>query len=482
MENGTSPRPNASQGVRGVSRSATEPVDLLIRNAGELLPCAGPATGIAGSALQRLEVVKGGAVAVRDGRIVAVGLGEGIEHRYPSHEVIDADGALVTPAFADPHSHLLYGGTRHVEYEAKVTGKGTPPGLESGINYTVRHTREASDEALVAQALGDLDVMLEHGTTTLEAKTGYGLDRDTELRLLRLTAGLRHPIEVITTYLGAHVLPTDYAARRAEYVDLVIGLLPEAAKYAEYCDVCCDPIGFTFEECLRIGNAARALGLGIRVHADQTGNWRGAELAAQLGAASADHLDYTTDEGFAALARAGTVAVLFPGVTLHMTEMTPKVAPSGLLPAEKPFMPQVARRAVESGCVVALSTDYNPGSCPTQSMQMVMQLAARLFRLSYAEIWNMCTLNAAAAVGRGHDRGSLEPGKRADILIWKVPEHGLVINRFGTNLIDKVVVGGTLAVADGRILRASGRKRSAQDRVAERGSTQATAKQWEIGV
>jgi imidazolonepropionase len=371
--------------------------------------------------------------------------------------VIDAEGALVTPGLVDPHSHLLYGGTRHEEYELKVTGSGTPPGLHIGINSTVRHTRNASDEFLAHQALADLDVMLEHGTTTLEAKSGYGLDRETELRLLRLTAGLDHPIEVITTYLGAHVLPCDFAGRRRQYLDLVIDLLPEAARLAEYCDVCCDPVSFTYDECLRIGEAAGKLGMGIRVHADQTGEARGALLAAHLHAASADHLDYTSDEGFAAMARAGTTGILFPGVTLHMCEMTPKAVGHVLTPAEKPFMPLVARRAIDSGCTIALSTDYNPGSCPTPSMQMVMQLAARLFRLSYAEIWNMCTLNAAVSLRRGHDRGSLEPGKRADVVIWKVPEHGLVINRFGVNLVDRMLVGGEVVVAGGRSVRPAAR-------------------------
>jgi imidazolonepropionase len=195
--------------------------------------------------------------------------------------------------------------------------------------------------------------------------------------------------------------------------------------------------------------------MGIRVHADQTGEARGGLLAARLNAVSADHLDYTTDEGFAAMAQAGTTGILLPGVTLHMCEMTPKPVDHALLPAEKPFMPLVARRAIESGCIIALSTDYNPGSCPTPSMQMVMQLAARLFRLNYAEIWNMCTLNAAVSLGRGHDRGSIEPGKRADIVIWNVPEHGLVINRFGVNLVDIVIAEGQVVVRDGRVVRPS---------------------------
>lgn len=432
---------------------APQDADLIVRNAGELLTCAGPEQGIAGDALKTVALIEHGALAVRDGLIVAVGTTPEIEQQYRARQVVDAKGMLVSPGFVDPHSHLLYGGTRHHEYESKLTGRGTPPGLQTGINYTVRHTRGASDAHLVGQALADLDVMLEHGTTTLEAKTGYGLDRETELRLLRLTAGLRHPVEIITTYLGAHVLPSDFAGRREEYLDLVIDLLPQAAKFAEYCDVCCDPVSFTFEECLRVGEAASKLGMGIRVHADQTAEARGALLAAQLHAVSADHLDYTTDEGFAAMAKAGTTGILFPGVTLHMCEMTPKPVGEVLMPAEKPFMPQVARRAIDSGCIIALSTDYNPGSCPTPSMQMVMQLAARLFRLSYAEIWNMCTLNAAVSLGRGHDRGSLEPGKRADIVIWKVPEHGLVINRFGVNLVDIVMVGGKVAVTDGRTTR-----------------------------
>lgn len=427
-------------------------VDLIVRGAGELLTCAGPESGLSGAAVSSVDCIRDGAIAVKDGRIVAVGTTRKIESAHTANEIIDAEGALVTPAFVDPHSHLLYGGTRHHEHEAKITGRSSGSGLQSGINYTVQRTREASDETLEAQALADLDVMLSHGTTTLEAKTGYGLDQDTEMRLLRLTHGLDHTVDIVTTFLGAHVLPSEYEGRREAYLNLVIGLLPQAAKLAEYCDVCCDPVGFTYDECLRVGKAAKALGMQIRVHADQTGDANGAKLAADLSAHSADHLDYTTDEGFAAMAKAGTVGILFPAVTLHMCEMTPKPQGGGLIPAEKPFMPQVARRAIDSGCTIALSTDYNPGSSPTPSMQMVMQLAARLFRLSYAEIWNMCTINAAASLGRARDRGSLAPGKRADIIVWKVPEHGLVINRFGVNLVDKVIASGKTVVTDGQVL------------------------------
>lgn len=428
-----------------------EPVDLMIEHAAELVTCAGPAGGRAGRAVRDLEVIQDGAVAVRDGRIVAAGPTRAIVSRYSADKRVDATGCLVSPGLVDPHSHLLYAGSRHDEWEHKATGRGTATGLQGGIHRSVEWTRAAADEALVAQAVGDLDEMLAHGTTTLEAKTGYGLDRETELRLLRLTAGLDHPIEVVPTFLGAHVPPPEYADDLDAYVDLVIDLLPEAAPLAEYCDVCCDPVGFTAEQCRRIGTRARELGMGIRVHSDQTGDAGGAFVAAELEAASADHADYTTPDGFRAMAAAGTVAILFPSVTYHMLEMVPRPTQRSdeLAPPEKPFMPLVPARAEAAGCVVALSTDYNPGSSPTLSMQAVMQIAARLFRLGYAEIWNMCTLNAAASLDRGHDRGSLEPGKRADIVVWRVPEHGMVVHRFGTNMVRDVWIEGRRAVASG---------------------------------
>lgn len=401
--------------------------DSLILNAAELLTCRGPQSGLTGKAVQEVHIVPNGAIAISGGRIAAVGSTEEIRDRFEAREVIDATGRLVTPAFVDPHSHLLYGGTRHEEYEVKVTGRGQVK-LDGGIRYTVSRTRQTSDAALVEQALRDLDIMLAHGTTTLEAKTGYGLESEEELRLLRLTASLRHTVEVVPTFLPLHVLPDAYKEKRTSFIEMMRKALPEAKTLARYCDVTCDPIGFTYDECLEVGEAARALGMKLRVHADQMGDARGALLSARLQATAADHLDYASDEGLHAMAKAGTVATLLPGVTLHMLEVH-----------EKPFMAQLARRAVDAGCVVALSTDYNPGSCPTQSMQMVMQLAARLFRLGYAEIWNMCTLNAARALDLAHDRGSLEPGKRADVVLWSVPSHGMVINRFGVNLVHKVL-------------------------------------------
>jgi imidazolonepropionase len=406
--------------------------DRLIVHAAELLTCRGPASGVRGDALRSIEALADGALAIAGGRIAAVGSTEEIRDRFEAREVIDASGRLVTPGFCDPHSHLLYGGSRHEEFDAKVTGRAQVR-LDGGIRYTVRRTRETADALLLEQAHRDLDVMLAHGTTTLEAKTGYGLSSDEELRLLRLTAALEHAIELVPTFLPLHVLPEEYAQKRISFINMMVEILPKAAPLARYCDVTCDPIGFTYDECLEVGEAARALGMRIRVHADQMGDARGALLAARLEASAADHLDYASDEGLQAMARAGTVATLLPGVTLHMLEVL-----------DKPFMAQLTRRAIDAGCVVALSTDYNPGSCPTPSMQMVMQLAARLYRLGYAEIWTMCTLNAAKALDLAHDRGSLEAGKRADIVLWDVPSHGMVINRFGVNLVHKVLAAGEI--------------------------------------
>jgi imidazolonepropionase len=424
--------------------------ELLILGAGEVITCAGPERGIAGAALERLEAIEDGALALGGGRILAVGPRREIERAWRAGATIDAAGGLVSPGLVDPHSHLIFAGDRSQEYEEKILGRIVGPHLERGIGVTLKATRAASDAALLAQALRDLDLMLAHGTTTLEAKTGYGLDRESELRLLRLTAGLEHAVEVVPTFLGAHVVPEDYAGGREAYVELLIAMTPEVARLAEYCDVSCDPSCFTAEECRRMGEAARAHGLGIRVHADQTGDAGGAALAAELGAASADHLDHASEAGLRAMAAAGTAAIFLPAVTFHLMEMTAGVQDGALVPPTKPFMPQAVRRALDAGAVVALSADYNPGSAPTPSMQIVMQLAARLYRLTYAQIWHMCTLNAAASLGRSRDRGSLAVGKRADVVIWTEPDHRRVINRFGYNMVDRVLIAGRTVVERGR--------------------------------
>jgi len=429
--------------MSGERGTASLRADLLIRGASEIVTCRAPESGARGKALGPLELVREGAVAIADGRITAVGtMGElaGVE----ADEVLDAGGRLVSPGFVDPHSHLVHAGSRHHELEQRITGRAADGQLERGIAFTVKSTCAASDEELAEHARRDLDAMLAHGTTTLEAKTGYGFERDAELRLLRVTASLEHPVDVVPTYLGAHVLPPAYAGRREAFVDMVLGTLPAARELADRCDVCCDPVGFTAPECRRIGERAGELGFRLHVHADQTGDAGGAALAAELGAASADHLDCVSDDGIAALAGSRTTAVMLPGVALHLLELTPWIEGGELRPPVKPQLPLVARRLVEAGACVALSCDYNPGSCPSPSMQTTIQLAARLFRLTPAEIWPMATINAAQALDLHPDRGSLEPGKRADVVVWDVPEHGMVLDRFGINLVHTVIKDGRI--------------------------------------
>ncbi|TCP42626.1 imidazolonepropionase [Tamaricihabitans halophyticus] len=416
-------------------------VDLVIAHATELLTCAGSAAPIRGEELSRIEILKDGAVAVRDGRIVAVGPTPEVLANYAADATLNAAGRLVTPGLVDAHTHLVYGGTRHADWEDLAVGRPAT-GLGGGIMRTVRATRELSADQLRVRALRDLDVMLAHGTTTVEAKTGYGLDGETELRLLEVMANLRHEIPVVATYLGAHLQPTDYPGSRADYLKLVRDLLPEAAKYAEYCDMACDPACFTAEECAEVATVARAAGMRLRLHADQTGDAGGVALAAQLGASSVDHLDAISAAGRAALASSPTVGMIFPGVSQHMLDTIPAVG--GGQPSQ-PDAPGWVRQLIDSGAALGLATDYNPGTCPTPSMQTVMQLAARLYRLSYAEIWQMCTINAAHSLDRGGEIGSLEPGKRADILVWSVPEHGMPIHRFGVNLVDTVLIAGKRA-------------------------------------
>lgn len=418
-------------------------------HASELLTARSGPDGARGSR-PPLELIRDGALAIHGGRIVAVDRTAALLQRFAGTPVVDAGGRLVTPGLIDVHTHLVHAGARHDEWQSTLRGEAPNDPLATGIRSTVDRTTAASDEALLAAAHRDLDVMLEHGTTTVEAKTGYGLFPSEELRLLRLTAALRHPIDIVPTFLAAHVLPSEYRDRRNEYVRSVIGSLAAARRYAEYCDLACDPSCFTEAECREMAAAATALGYRLRIHGDQTGPARGAQLAVELGAASVDHLDCVDAAGIAALAGGRTVAVLVPGVTHHLLELVPRMGPRGLTSPAKPWLPETVRRLVDAGACVALATDYNPGSSPMPSMQVAMQLGARLFGLDYAEAWLMSTINAARALDRDTDRGSLEPGKRADVLIWDVPEHGMAIHRFGVNLVRTVLKDGIVVVDDGR--------------------------------
>lgn len=421
-------------------------VDRLLVHAGELLTARAGPRGAVGAALEDPEVIPDGALALAGGRIVDVGDSATLLARCDATVVQDVEGRLVTPGFVDSHVHLVHGGARHAEYDRRIRGLPPPSGAPAGIAATMAQTAATDDAALLARAHRDLDVMLAHGTTTTEAKTGYGDGLDEEWRLLRLTGALSHPVTVVPTFLPAHALPPSQAHDRRGFLDQVVGAVPEAVGRAAFVDVFCDPLGFTVEECERVLAAAQRAGLPRKVHADQTADVGATALAARRGATSIDHVDHADAAAIEALAAAGSVAVLLPGVAHHLGELTPDRAGH----VAKPHLPAQAQRLIDAGATVALSTDFNPGTSPTPSMQTVLELAVRLFRVSAAAAWQMATINGAHALGVAARCGSLEPGKAADLVVWDVASHQQVTNRFGTNQVRSVLVGGEPVAGEGR--------------------------------
>lgn len=394
----------------------------------------------AGKEFEDLGLIEDGAVVIQGDQIIDVGPTPEILKKHKPKNVIDAAGKVVMPGFVDSHTHLVYAGSRHAEYEQKISGKSYQELHETGgIHYTVRRTRSASKEELTRRALKDLDIMLLHGTTTVEAKSGYGLDEPNELKILEVIAKLnsQHPIDVVATFLGAHTVADEYKKDKAGYVELVKRMIPKAARLAEFCDVWCDPLGFSEVEAREILEEAIKHGMKLKIHAEQTGHARGAELAAQLKAVSCDHLDFISDEGIAKMKQAGVIAALLPGVTYHLMEFTKEIP---------------VKKMIEGGLPIALATDYNPGTCPTQSMQAILDHASRILRLSYAQALNAATINAAYALDRGSSLGSLQPGKKADIVIYDCQAHGMLINNFGINHVHAVIKNGKVVVENQRIV------------------------------
>jgi imidazolonepropionase len=441
-----------------------ERADTIIKNAGELVTVGGASRKPKkGAELNEISIIRDGALAIRDGIIIDIGKTGNILGKYQSHNIIDAAQKVVMPGFIDPHTHIVFAGSRHAEYESKISGKTyfDTHKRVGGINYTAKCTRQASTTELIEKALKTLDVCLLHGTTTIEIKSGYGLDRINELKILEVISELKkqHPITIVSTFLGAHIVPVEYKEKRVEYIELVKSLLPEIKDkgLAEFCDVFCDILGFSVAETRDILEYAKHCGLKLKLHAEQTGYTGGADLAAELGAISADHLDFIcepkknmnswnlTDEHIRNLAHSKTVGVLLPGVTFHLMEMIPGTVTT------KGFLPASVAHLINGGVAIALATDYNPGSSRTPSMQAVMQLAARLYRMNYAQTLNAATINAAHALDRGKDIGSLEPNKCADIVIYDCEEHGMLIDNFGINMVDKVIKDGKIVVDNGRL-------------------------------
>lgn len=414
--------------------------DLIVRGASELLTCAGPIPR-AGAAQSDIGVVPRGAIAARDGVLVFVGPEADLERQVrllPGAAVVAARGGTILPGFCDPHTHLPFAGTRAEEFHARVAGASYQEiaAAGGGILSTVRHVRAASEEDLVSAALPRLGRMLAHGTTSLEAKSGYGLTEEDELKQLRALRRLRElqPVEITPTLLAAHTLPPEFRHDREGYLRLVVErIIPRAAgeRLAEACDVFLEQNVFGRDEAERVLAAGLKHGLAPRLHADQLSCSGGADLAAELRALSADHLEHCSAEGRAALARAGTVAVLLPGATFALM-LSDYADARGLIAAEVP---------------VALATDFNPGTCYTESMPMIVTLAVLQMRLSIAEAIVAATANAAAALGRGDRVGSLEVGKQADLIVLDLPDHRHLAYHFGVNPVASVVKRGKVVVA-----------------------------------
>ena len=431
--------------------------DLLIHNIGQLVTLAGPPGPRRGAAMREPGIIEDAAVAIAGGRIVAVGKNDELVATVQPAAALDADGRAVVPGFVDPHTHLPWAGHRAAEFEMRIGGATYMQIMAAGggIARTVADTRAASLEMLVAETRGRLNRMLAHGTTTAEAKTGYGLNLSDELKQLAVIAELQrtHPVDLVPTFLAAHAIPPEFEGRPDAYVDLIVdALLPAAWAYRQelkydndspgaghsrlgdsvnpagsssypfFCDVFCEAGAFDLAQSRRILTAARRLGFGLKIHVDEFAPLGGASLAVELGAISADHLVTTPAGQVTQLARSDVIGVALPGT------------PFGL--GQRDYSP--ARALIDQGGALALATDLNPGTCWCENMQFIIALACRAMRLLPAEALT------AYAIGLGDRVGSIEPGKSADLLLLDADDYRMLAYRFGTNLVHGVVKHGAV--------------------------------------
>jgi imidazolonepropionase len=404
------------------------PDSLLITGVSQLLTLRGRGPR-RGSALSDLGIIKDGALLVRDGLITAVGTSAQVEALPEAREAekFDVGGRVVLPGFVDSHTHLIHAASRAEEYELKIAGASYEEIARKGggILNSVKKLRAATSDALKQRARNALKQFAAYGTTTIEAKSGYGLDVTSELRILGLHRELsaEQPLEIVSTFLGAHTVPAEYRGRAGgaeKYVSLLLEkLIPEvaSAKLAEFCDVFCDRGAFTREQAKRILEQGKKYGLSPRLHAEQLTRTGATQLAVQLGAASCDHLEHVNRADIRALAKSRTVATLLPGCDFHL----------GL----QRYAP--ARQLIEAGAIVALATDYNPGTSPTVSMPMILSLACSQLRMTPAEAITAATMNAAYALRREKRIGSLEVGKEADLAVFEVADYREIPYYFGMN-------------------------------------------------
>lgn len=411
---------------------------LIIKNIDNLITLRGENKARTKEELKDIGIINNGIIALNGEKIIYVG-----EGKLPPHIIVDEDtviingeGKTVSPGLVDSHTHLVHGGSRENELAMKL--KGVPYldilAAGGGIHSTVKATKEASFDELYEKAKKSLDIMLAYGVTTVEAKSGYGIDDFlTEVKQLEVARKLNedHPVDIVSTFMGAHAIPKEYKDDPDKFVNIIIeDMIPEVAKrdLAKFCDVFCEEGVFSIDQSRKILQAARKYGMGLKLHADEIEPLGGAELAAELNCITADHLIAASDEGIKEMAKKGVIANLLPGTSFNL--QTGKFAR--------------ARKILDEGVPIALSTDYNPGSCPTENLQLIMSFASLIMKLTPEEVITAVTINGAAAVGLEDKIGSLEVGKQGDIVIFDAPNLEYIIYHFGINHVDTVVKKGKI--------------------------------------
>ena len=422
-------------------------VDLLVTHASQLFTIPSHANGPQrGDRLGDLGLIEDGAMAVSGDSIVDLGPTSDLTQKYTAARTIDARGRVVMPGFVDPHTHVVFAGDRANEFEQRIAGATYMQIMNAGggIMSTVRATRSASLDQLVEQTRARLDRMLLYGTTTAEAKTGYGLETATELKMLDAIERLdqTHAIDLVPTFLGAHAIPAEYIGREDAYTELVITeMLPAVSSFilhpsSLFCDVFCEDGAFNLEQTRRILERAKELGFALKIHVDEFEPLHGTRLGVELGATTVDHVVTTPQDEVELLGKSQTIAVSLPGT------------PFGL--AQRDYTP--AKAILAAGGALALATDINPGTTWNESMQIIVALACRYLKLTQGQALAAATINAAHAIGRGGTIGSIEIGKQADVLIMSVSNYREIGYRYGTNLVDTVIKRGQIVVENGRLL------------------------------
>lgn len=416
--------------------------DTILTHIDEVFCPRDPGHPLRGSEMDEADILKDGFIAVKDGKIMAVGEGESYSSLVNENtELVNCRGTVATPGLIDAHTHLVYGGSRENEFSDKLNGVTYLEILErgGGIHSTVRATREADLDTLYEKTKKLLEHMLVHGVTTVEAKSGYGLNWETEKRMMEVVQKLDRdmPIDLVSTFMAAHAVPKEYKECPDDYVDEVIKMLPEvvAGNLAEYCDIFCEKGVFTAAQSKKLLEAAKAHGLKLRIHADEIESIGGCEVAAELGAASAEHLMVIRDEDIQKLAKADVIGNLLPGTTFSLMKDT--------------FAP--AKKMMEHGMAITLCTDSNPGSCPMANLQFIMQLGCFAYKMTPIQVYNAVTINAAYSVGRASSRGSFHVGKNADITLFDAHTLEYPLYFFATNLCKRVYKDGKPVVINRQI-------------------------------